>query len=120
MTSRPCRRGSRRPAVSASGISEVDLSFSADEQAFAAEARAWLAENLGEVPAFGSFDEEVSWGRAWQARLAAARWVGLHWPAEYGGRGASPVEVAIFNVEYARARAPQLVNRVGLNLSGPT
>ncbi|MBV8235920.1 MAG: acyl-CoA dehydrogenase family protein [Acidimicrobiia bacterium] len=98
----------------------MDLSFSADEQAFAAEARAWLAENLGEVPAFGSFDEEVSWGRAWQARLAAARWVGLHWPAEYGGRGASPVEVATFNVEYARARAPQLVNRVGLNLSGPT
>ncbi len=36
------------------------------------------------------------------------------------GRGASPVEVAIFNAEYARSGAPQLVNRVGINLAGPT
>ena len=96
----------------------VDLSFSAEEQAFAAEVRDWLAANLGEVPAFASFDDEVEWGRAWQARLAAERWVGLHWPAEYGGRGASPVQVALFNTEYSRA--PQLVNRVGVNLAGPT
>ncbi|MCU1448532.1 MAG: Acyl-CoA dehydrogenase, partial [Acidimicrobiales bacterium] len=98
----------------------MDLSFTAEEQAFAAEVRSWLAANLGEVPAFGSFDDEVEWGRRWQARLAAEGWVGIHWPAEYGGRGASPVQVAIFNAEYARARAPQLVNRVGLNLAGPT
>ncbi len=59
-------------------------------------------------------------GRRWQARLAAARWVGINWPADFGGRGASPVEVAIFNAEYARSGAPQLVNRVGINLAGPT
>jgi alkylation response protein AidB-like acyl-CoA dehydrogenase len=98
----------------------VDLSFTLEEQAFAAEVRAWLADNLGEVPAFETFDDEVEWGRRWQARLAGERWVGLHWPTEYGGRGASPLQVAIFNAEYARARAPQLVNRVGLNLAGPT
>ena len=56
---------------------------------------------------------------AWQAKLAADRWVGIHWPAEYGGRGASPVQVAIFNMEYARSRALQPVNRVGINLAGP-
>ncbi|MFA9566500.1 MAG: acyl-CoA dehydrogenase family protein, partial [Acidimicrobiales bacterium] len=44
----------------------------------------------------------------------------IHWPEEYGGRGASPVEVAIYNMEYARARAPQPVNRVGVNNVGPT
>src|SRR5438105_9151867 len=98
----------------------MDLSFSPEEQAFAAEVRRWLAANLGEVPTFASFDEEVAWGRRWQARLAAERWVGIHWPEQFGGRGASPVEVALFNAEYARARAPQLVNRVGLNLAGPT
>ena len=64
--------------------------------------------------------ESVAWGRAWQAKLAGAGWVGINWPEEYGGRGASPVEVAIFNAEYARSGAPQLVNRVGINLAGPT
>jgi len=59
-------------------------------------------------------------GPAVAGRLAADRWVGIHWPAEFGGRGASPIEVAIFNVEYARARAPQPVNRTGVNLVGPT
>ncbi|MBV8986456.1 MAG: acyl-CoA dehydrogenase family protein [Acidimicrobiia bacterium] len=98
----------------------MDLSFSAEEQEFAAEVRAWLAANLGDVPTFATFDDEVEWGREWQGRLAAEGWVGIHWPAEYGGRGASPVQVALFNAEYARARAPQLINRVGLNLAGPT
>ncbi|MBV9411612.1 MAG: acyl-CoA dehydrogenase family protein [Acidimicrobiia bacterium] len=98
----------------------MDLSFTPEEQAFASEAREWLIANLGEVPTFATFDDEIEWGRKWQARLAAERWVGLHWPAEYGGRGASPVQVAIFNAEYARARAPQPVNRVGINLAGPT
>ena len=98
----------------------MDLSFTDEEQAFAAEVRDWLASNLGAVPSFDGFDDEVEWGRRWQARLAEHRWVGIHWPTEYGGRGASPVQVAIFNAEYARARAPQLINRVGLNLAGPT
>jgi alkylation response protein AidB-like acyl-CoA dehydrogenase len=98
----------------------VDLSFSPAELELASEVRAWLASNLGEVPVFTSLDEEIAWGRVWQGRLAADRWVGIHWPAEYGGRGASPLEVAIFNTEYARARAPQPVNRVGINLAGPT
>ena len=98
----------------------MDLSFSPEEQAFAAEIRAWLETNLAVPPAFASLDDEVAWGRRWQARLAADRWVGIHWPEEYGGRGASPVEVAIYNMEYARARAPQPVNRVGVNNVGPT
>jgi alkylation response protein AidB-like acyl-CoA dehydrogenase len=98
----------------------VDLSFTPDEQAFAAEIRDWLAANLELAPRFETLDEEIAWGRQWQARLAADRWVGIHWPAEYGGRDASPIEVAIYNMEYARARAPQPVNRVGVNNVGPT
>jgi alkylation response protein AidB-like acyl-CoA dehydrogenase len=98
----------------------VDLSFTEAELAFATEVRAWLAEHLDLPPAFDSLDDEIAWGRDWQAKLAADRWIGIHWPPEYGGRGASPVEVALYNMEYARSRALQPVNRVGINLAGPT
>jgi alkylation response protein AidB-like acyl-CoA dehydrogenase len=98
----------------------MDLSFTADERGFAAEVRAWLAEHLEPPPAHASDEAGIAWGRRWQATMADARWVGIHWPSEYGGRGASPVQVALFNIEYSRARAPQLVNRVGVNLAGPT
>jgi alkylation response protein AidB-like acyl-CoA dehydrogenase len=98
----------------------VDLSLSPEEGAFALEVRSWLEANLESLPTFATLHDEVAWGREWQARLAADRWVGLSWPAELGGRGASPVEVALFNMEYARAGAPQPVNRVGINLAGPT
>jgi alkylation response protein AidB-like acyl-CoA dehydrogenase len=98
----------------------VDLSFTPEEEAFASEIRAWLRANVEPPPAFSSTEDELEWGRRWQARLAADRWVGIQWPREYGGRDATPVEVALYNVEYARSRAPQPVNRVGINLAGPT
>jgi alkylation response protein AidB-like acyl-CoA dehydrogenase len=98
----------------------VDLSFTPEELAFATEVRAWLSDNVEIPPRFETIADEVEFGRRWQARLAEARWIGIHWPAEYGGRGASPVEVAIFNMEYARSRALQPINRVGINLAGPT
>lgn len=101
----------------------MDLSFSIGEQAFAAEARAWLSEALaaaGLPDRFDSLDDEIDWGRRWQARLAEGRWVGISWPSSVGGRDATPVEVALFNMEYARSGALQPVNRVGINLAGPT
>ena len=122
-TSTHSRRRSSAPVASGSGTSDgalMDLSFTAEERAFADEIRTWLATHLDLPPAFESLDDEIAWGRAWQAKLAADRWIGIHWPAEYGGRGASPVQVAIYNMEYARSRALQPVNRVGINLAGPT
>src|SRR5664279_5132414 len=98
----------------------MDLSFTDAELAFALEVRAWLAANVDVPPRFENIAAEVEFGRRWQARLAESRWVGIHWPESYGGRGASPVEVAIFNMEYARSRALQPINRVGINLAGPT
>jgi alkylation response protein AidB-like acyl-CoA dehydrogenase len=101
----------------------MDLSFSAEERAFADEAASWLAENLaalGLPDRFDSLDDEVAWGRAWQARLAAGRWVAIAWPADHGGRSATPVQVALYHMAYAASGAPQPVNRVGLNLAGPT
>src|SRR5207248_7014511 len=53
-------------------------------------------------------------------KLNEGGWAGLHWPREYGGRGATLVESAIFNEEIARAQLPQPVNVLGLVLGGPT
>ena len=98
----------------------MDLTLTPDERRFRDEVRSWLEEHVEPVPEPGTFDEEFARGRRWQARLAADRWVGIHWPLEAGGRGATPLELAIFNLEYARSRAPQPVNRTGVNLVGPT
>jgi alkylation response protein AidB-like acyl-CoA dehydrogenase len=101
----------------------VDLSFTADERAFADEAAAWLRANLVEAglpDRFDSLADEIDWGRRWQVRMAQDRWVGIAWPTDYGGRSARPVEVALYNMAYAAAGAPQPVNRVGINLAGPT
>jgi alkylation response protein AidB-like acyl-CoA dehydrogenase len=98
----------------------MDLALRPEDDAFAASFREWLGVHLRRPPAFVDLAEEVAWGREWQATLAADRWVGVHWPHEYGGRSATPVQVALYQSEYARSQAPQPVNRVGINLVGPT
>jgi alkylation response protein AidB-like acyl-CoA dehydrogenase len=99
----------------------VDLAFSPAEEAFRAELRAWLAANVPPgQPEHASLADEVAWLRAWQRRLHEGRWVGIHWPRAYGGRGASVVENYIFQEEVAAARAPEIINRIGVNLVGPT
>jgi alkylation response protein AidB-like acyl-CoA dehydrogenase len=98
----------------------MDLSFAPSDRALAEEFRGWLDDNYVAPGGWASFEDEIAWGREWQRKLADARWVGIAWPQEYGGRAASPLEVALVNVTYARSRAPQPVNRVGLNLAAPT
>jgi len=104
----------------------MNLAPSAAETALRGEVRAWLEEHLpweygkGLPPRFDDLAEEVAFGRDWQAQLSEGRWVGVAWPEEYGGRGAGPVEHFIVTEELARARAPELVGRIGINLVGPT
>jgi len=96
----------------------MDLSYSAAEERFRAELRAWLATN-SPGPEPKRLDEWVAHGKAWQRRLYEAGWCGIHWPVAYGGRGASLIEQIIFQEEMARARAPLLINLAGLTMGGP-
>jgi alkylation response protein AidB-like acyl-CoA dehydrogenase len=104
----------------------LNLTPTAAEERLRHEFRAWLRDHLpweygqGLPPRFDDLAEEVTFLRQWQGRLAADGWVGVAWPAEYGGRGAGPVEHFIVTEELARARAPELVGRIGINLVGPT
>ena len=98
----------------------MDLALKPEDEAFARSLRRWLEAHVQQPPAFVDVADEVAWGRQWQATLATERWVGVHWPTAYGGRSATPVQVALYQTEYARSQAPQPVNRVGINLVGPT
>ncbi|OPC82388.1 acyl-CoA dehydrogenase [Embleya scabrispora] len=105
----------------------MDFRYSAEDEEFRAEVRAWLRENLsGEFAAAvgtggpGSEHEHFEIRRAWELRLGEGGWIGLAWPREYGGREASLMQQVIFGEEYARAQAPGRVNHMGENLLGPT
>ena len=115
--SRPRSQGNRDTRTTGRG---VDLSLGVAESRIASEAREWLSANVAPAPDFAEVAHAVRVGpplagptrRGGLGRDRLARGV--------RGQGASPVEVAVFNSEYARSRAPQLINRVGINLAGPT
>jgi alkylation response protein AidB-like acyl-CoA dehydrogenase len=97
----------------------LDLTLSPSETEFRDELRAWLeANHPGDAPR-GDDDEAFEWARAWQKKLHEGGWTGLSWPKEYGGRGATLIEQAIFNEEIARASAPSPANVLGLVMGGP-
>ena len=100
---------------------------SVPEEEFRAEARAWLDAHLvGEYATLrgrgGPGDEEVGFDirERWERLLGEAGWIGLGWPIEHGGRGATVAQQIIWAEEYARADAPGRVNHMGENLLGPT
>lgn len=63
--------------------------------------------------------EFVVGSTAWQRKLAKERWIAVHWPEEYGGRGLSFVAEAVLQECLAKARSPQLINLFGLTMVGP-
>ncbi|MBT2445298.1 acyl-CoA dehydrogenase family protein [Streptomyces sp. ISL-36] len=99
----------------------MDLSYTAEEDAFRAEARAWLRAH---VPAEPLPSLETAEGfaahRAWEAELAADRWSVVSWPERYGGRGADIFRWLVFEEEYYAAGAPGRVSQNGINLLAPT
>ncbi len=99
----------------------MDLTFNERESAFRDELRAWLADNRpSREPREGGEDAHYAWRRDWQRQLYDAGWAAPAWPAEYGGRGASLTESAIYFEEIGRARVPMPANVLGLLLGGPT
>jgi alkylation response protein AidB-like acyl-CoA dehydrogenase len=98
----------------------MDLTFSDGELAFRDELRAWFAANDPGMEPTGDEDAHYHWRRAFQRRLADDGWAAVHWPVEYGGRGATLIESAIFFEELGRAGAPLPANVLGLLLAGPT
>jgi len=103
----------------------VDFRDSPEEASFRKEVRDWLEANLTDdfrqsQLSVGPMEERVEVLRDWQATLNRGGWLGISWPKEYGGRGASLIGQAIFYQEMARSRAPNPINVIGLGMAGPT
>ncbi len=106
----------------------MDFRFSAEDEAFRAELSGWLKANLpksaksddgGDFMSEGTADD---WKRRveWHKKMHAGGWVGISWPKEYGGRGATLTQQIIYNEEMAKVNSPMLVNGLGIMLVGPT
>lgn len=96
----------------------MDLTLNDQERAFRDELRGWLAEHHPGTEPHGD-EAAFRFRRAWQRELNRAGYAGLSWPQEYGGRGATLIEQAIFNEEITRADAPPAANVLGLVMGGP-
>ena len=101
----------------------MDLTFNAEERAFEAEVRTFIAQHL--TPAmkraqaltpsvFSEPDVVVSWQKA----LHEKGWAAPGWPVEYGGTGWTPAQRWIFEAECARAGVPTL-SPMGVKMVGP-
>ncbi len=103
----------------------MDFKFSPEDEAFQQEFRSWLEHNIprdwrGDELHDPDTLEEFERRRAWHRRLYNGGWMCIHWPQEYGGRGASLIQQVIYQQELDRAKVPPTVNFQGIARVGPT
>jgi len=99
----------------------MDFAFSAEDEAFRARARGWLAERL-EAPGAPFADLRttaraalaVDRRRAWERELGSGGWIGIGW------QPGSLTRQVVWAEEYARAQAPAPLGVIGEHLLGPT
>lgn len=108
----------------------MDFSLTPQEEAFKKEVNDWLDEHMKELPGWygkidmaspdSESDEIRKFSADWHKKLYDAGFIGIAWPKEYGGRGATLMEQVIFNEEMAKRRAPTGNGGLGIGWAGPT
>src|ERR1700727_504581 len=101
------------------------------EAAFRAQAKTWIAANapkqyedelrkssLGRTALKGANILDVA--KAWQKKKADAGWACLHWPKEYGGRGATPIGRGSWQQEEGPFGKLSGMFIIGHGMCGPT
>lgn len=99
----------------------MDLNFTAEEQAFRDEVRAFIREHLPP-----DISQKVKQGLAvhagdytrWQQILYRKGWGAPGWPEQFGGTGWGPVQLHIFDEESALAGSPRTLP-FGLKMVAP-
>ena len=109
----------------------MDFDDTPDEAAFRSEVRTWLLEH---APAKGGPDDfstgflentmsEEEFHRrvkAWQELLVDHGWAGITWPKEFGGRGGTSMQNAIWGQEASQFGVTVNNYAVGIGMAGPT
>ena len=95
------------------------LAFGPSEEGLRARVREWLAgHDPGPPP--GDYAARIQAQVAWQRALHEAGLVGLSWPQRFGGGGLDLAAEAVLAEELAGTGMPELINRIGVYMIGPT
>ena len=102
----------------------MDFNYSPEQEAYRRRVRAWLDANQPPPrtdEARARINEDLLWERKkrWHRQLYAGGWIGLSWPREYGGRGATFIEQVIYQQELARLNLSGGINVLGIIMNGP-
>ena len=101
------------------------------EAGFRADVRAWIQANaptelLAELALAGfgqpplRSGDVIAASKAWQKKKSDAGWACIHWPADFGGRGASPIERVIWQQEEGAYAKLAGIFLIGQGMIGPT
>ncbi|MBI3783330.1 MAG: acyl-CoA dehydrogenase family protein, partial [Deltaproteobacteria bacterium] len=100
----------------------MDFAPAASIERTRAEVRAWLGHNLPDRKHWkalqheGPSAERIAFLKNWQRRLYDGGWLAVHFPSEYGGRGASLLDHLVVHEELVRAEAPPLINGPSISI----
>src|SRR4051794_34603413 len=106
----------------------MDFAYTEEDEAFRAELRSWLDENLSDFvdgseihdpQNNANLSRQMARRRAWQRRLNEGGWAAINWPREWGGREASIMQNVIYSEEMAKAKTPGVFNANGIWQIGP-
>ena len=105
----------------------MDFNDTPQEAEFRAKCRAWLEANAELKTKKTNSSKNMNVGNKslleaaakWQKKKYDAGWAMIHWPKEFGGIGATPIERIIWAQEESKFNVPKGVYEIGLGMAGP-
>ena len=105
----------------------MDFNDTPQEAEFRAKCRAWLEANAELKTKKTNSAKNMNVGNKslleaaaeWQKKKYDAGWAMIHWPKEFGGIGATPIERIIWAQEESKFNVPKGVYEIGLGMAGP-
>ena len=105
----------------------MDFNDTPQEAEFRAKCRTWLEANAELKTKKTNSAKNMNAGNKslleaaaeWQKKKYDAGWAMIHWPKEFGGIGATPIERIIWAQEESKFNVPKGVYEIGLGMAGP-